>query len=174
MNIFITHKNHQQSASNLDDLRLGCQIKELAQILSTAIFNKVGMQSDLYKPYNRNGRFAKWAGSSKYCMTKLIDYGRELETEYEYRFDKPHKSYCIILNSYKYIEEFNEVGCEDYLSYVGDEQLIQYMLSGLDIYQAYQKVLQEKWYKDIKIPKWTKRNKPKFYKGNRNDAINQK
>ena len=41
MNIFITHKNHQQSASNLDDLRLGCQIKELAQILSTAIYNKI-------------------------------------------------------------------------------------------------------------------------------------
>lgn len=169
MNIFITHKNHQQSASNLDDLRLGCQIKELAQILSTAIYNKIGIQSDLYKPYNCNGRFAKWAGSSKYCMLKLIDYGEELEAEYEYRFDKPHKSYYIILNSYKYIEEFNEVGCKDYLSHVGDEQVVLYMLNSMNIYQAYQKVLQDKWYKDVKIPKWTKRNQPKFYKGNKNE-----
>lgn len=169
MNIFITHKNHQQSASSLDDLRLDCQIKELAQILSTAIYNKIGMQSDLYKPYNSNGRFVKWAGSSKYCMLKLIDYGKELEIEYEFRFDKPHKSYYIILNSYKYIEEFNEVGCKDYLSHVGDEQVVLYMLNGMNIYQAYQKVLQDKWYKDVKIPKWTKRNQPKFYKGNKNE-----
>lgn len=172
MNIFITHKNHQQSASNLDDLRLGCQIKELAQILSTAIFNKIGNRDDIYKPYNRNGRFAKWAGSSKYCMLKLIDYGQELEAEYEYRFDKSHKSYQIVLNCRKYIDSFDEVGCKDYLSHVGDEQVIKYMLNGMDIYQAYQKVLQEKWYKDVKNPKWTNRNKPKFYRGNKNEKNN--
>lgn len=168
MNIYLTHKNEQQSAENLDDFRLQMQIKIIAQILSTAVYNKIGLQKDLYKPCQSN-KIIEWAQSSKYCILKLIDYAVNLEKEYEYRFDKKHKSFQIILNCKNYLENFNEAGCKDYLSYVGDEQVLKYMVDGFDVDQAYRQLLQTKWYNQFKIPKWTKRNKPNFYKGNVNE-----
>lgn len=166
MNIFITDESYAISAQNLDDVRLRCQIKELAQILSTAIYNKIGVQSDIYKPYNPNGRFTKWA-DNYYNMRKLIYYGDALELEHIFRFNKSHKSYQIIKNCEKYINNFDINYIKQY-SFVADEQTEKHMLSGINIYQAYQKTLQDKWYNDKRTPKWTNRQEPSFYIGNKN------
>lgn len=166
MNIFITDESYSISAQNLDDARLRCQIKELAQILSTAIYNKLGIKFDIYKPYNSNGRFAKWAENYRHAH-ELIYYADELELEHIHRFNKSHKSYQIIQNCEPYIQAF-DLGDTKLNSFVSDEQTEKYIALGMNIYQAYQKTLSDKWYNDKRIPKWTNRQKPSFYMGNKN------
>jgi len=162
MQLFMPNKSLIQSAESLDDLRLRIQLKEAAQILSTAIFNKTEIINDgLYKPYNKNGRFTKWVQSSKYAFLNIVDYCKYLHNEYQYRFNKEHKSFLVIKNCEKYVDIFPEIGYKNYVGCKRCEELMNEL--DIDIHEAYQIVLSEKWINDIKKPKWTNRNKPRWF-----------
>lgn len=93
MNIFYLDSNPQLAAQYHHDIHLRKMILETAQLLSTAhhVFNSFH-KDKVYKQTHTNHPSAVWVRSnlSAYKWTwKLLN---ELCLEYEYRFDKRHKT----------------------------------------------------------------------------------
>jgi hypothetical protein len=172
MQIFRPYPDYQSCAKSLDDIRLRVQLKESAQILSTSI-RKVtnNIEHKIYKSYNKNGRFVKWCSLSKYAFLDLLNYSFAISEEYEYRFDKAHKSIEIVKNCKKYIDEFPEKG---YDKYEGCNRCDELTDTGLSIYDAYKIILLDKWENDkIKIT-FTKTKKPNWRKDDIKERTEQK
>lgn len=161
MNIFRPCSTDSYSAIVLDNSRLGKQILENAQIISTAIHRlSPTTPSDIYKPFNTNGRFAVWCAESRYNFNWLVSYSKALHTEYIYRFGKPHASFAIILIASSYIQLFPT---NPRTEAPGCKQAEALMKTGIDLYQAYRDILAQKWKAAKKPPVWTKRPTPHFY-----------
>lgn len=172
MNIYNLHINKQQSVEYLDDMRLN-QIKNIAQILSTCVYKKVGYKSNLYKPFfnKKHSNFIKYISSSKYAVLNLLEYAELLNKEYFFRFNHNHKSYIIIKNLFNYIDLFEEKGCKNISEF--NPELKYYLNKGLNIYDANKAILTRQINELNYQPIWTKRPIPNFIKENINE-INKK
>lgn len=98
MNIFITDTRPIVCAEHHCDVHLRKMIVETAQLLSTAHVELDGIQV-AYKSTHKNHPSAVWVRSDyrnyRWAFTLLYF----LTKEYQYRFDKPHKTaeYCKVL-----------------------------------------------------------------------------
>lgn len=150
MNIFISDISAEQSAINLDDKRLVKMVLESAQILST-VADSVG-ESAPYKPTHKNHPAVKWAGASQSNFNWLVWHFHELCDEYVFRFDKDHASWKRLQENF-YPQEI----CKK-LPY--SEACTAPPSSCGGSIEACREILRQKWLKDKRPPKWTKRAAP--------------
>ena len=154
MNIFVVDQDTMKCAEALDDLRLNKMIIETAQLLSTAMRVRGYTEDNIYKSTHVNHPCAVWVREniSNYSWTLL--YLSDLVEERIRRTGKSHKTYEIYnaLCAGPKIMPKGEltpfVNCSTY--------------KDLEVLEAYKKCLIDKWAADIKPPKWTNSNKPKW------------
>ena len=111
MNIFHLDKNPQLCAKYHCDKHVVKMIVETGQMLCTAYQRHYGLKDDLYKPAYPHHPMTKWVGNTlgNYFFTmKLFNH---LLDEYNYRYNKWHKSSRInLLLNGKYIKWHNMTG----------------------------------------------------------------
>ena len=166
MNIFITDECPTTCAAALCDQHIRSQIGETARILTTAL-HRHGIAGPLLgKPYNPNGRFAKWAASDWNHFMWLAFHGMALIEEHEHRFDTAHKSSAEIIAAaqigYLMLEGTPEVpehwpSCEAARRYIEQQEC--------DVFDAYESVLRDKYERWAQrggrlLPKWTNTRPP--------------
>lgn len=97
MNIFILGYDKTDCAQAHCDRHVVSQVKETAQLLSTAVRLTGGDYG--YKVTHRNHPCAIWARASKANFGWLRHLGLELGWEYTHRYGKIHKSAAVIENA---------------------------------------------------------------------------
>jgi len=111
MNIFHLDKNPELCAKYHCDKHVVKMILETGQMLCTAYQRHYGLKDDLYKPAYPHHPMTKWVGNTlgNYFFTmKLFNH---LLDEYNYRYNKWHKSSRInLLLNGKYIKWHNMTG----------------------------------------------------------------
>lgn len=157
MNIFASDHNPTLAAQALDDRRLIKMVLETAQILSTATeaIGRYGFDA-LYKPTHQNHPCTLWAKHSVGNFMWLVQHGFALAEEYQYRFEKQHKSFaiiqtcmnCVKIGNFPQIERTQFVNCTKFNL---DDPIL-----------AYRACLQSKWHDDGKAARWTKRGAPSW------------
>ena len=165
MNIFITDECPTVCATALCDQHIRSQIGETARILTTALYRH-GITGPLFgKPYNPNGRFAKWAADDWNHFMWLSFHGMALVEEHDHRFGKVHKSSLEIIAAgqlgYLMIEAPPEIPvhwprCEAARKH-----------DDLDVFDAYEEVLRTKYESWAKkggraVPRWTNAVPPEW------------
>jgi len=162
MQMFITDPDFRICAEHLDDKRLNKIIIESAQIASTALWinncflaEKMYSQREIYLPTHEHHPLCQWA-AKKGNMRTVIHYGAVLCDEYIYRFHKIHTTLDIFWNLFMSVDFCNT--SPEYINCTTHHKHIE------NVYEAYRKELTLKWDNDKIPPKWTKRNKPYFYK----------
>lgn len=100
MNVFALDLNPERAAAAHDDARVRSQCGEAAQVLSDALA-RLGVahpdlerfarldatHPDLRRVYNKNGRFAKWAATSRANFDWILALGDALCQQHRHRFD---------------------------------------------------------------------------------------
>lgn len=162
MQVFITDENLAISAQNLDDLRLNKQITEINQILLTYINDGGG---------HANHPVNQWYKSSQGILY-LLKYLYRLCDEYSYRFKKYPMGYFTYGGLCDDLLNADGVPCKDTYgdnllftpAYIKGQKNKDQIITTENVYELYRKLLCNKWDNDLKYPKWTNRNKPKWYK----------
>lgn len=181
MNIFATSSNPLLAARDLDDLRLNKMIIETAQILSTNTViisfkdkfiegpepgfykpvNKLDVSEcaksiGVYKPTHINHPCVIWARRSEQNFFWLLEYFQWLLQEWTYRGFNKHSSsrllayFALVHHLFpKYILT-QHAKCTPGFEHI------------YDVHEAYREYLKHKWNSDIRKPKWTNREKPKW------------
>lgn len=168
MQIFLTDKSYEKCAIHLDDKRLNKIIIESAQIASTSLWiNDCSLAETLYSegkiylPSHEHHPLCKWCADHGDNFVCVVSYSYVFCEEYEYRFGKPHatkkKLHYLMTCGYPenitvFQPKIQMPNCTTNNKHIDD------------IYLAYQKELCYKWDNDKVIPKWTRREKPIWYK----------
>lgn len=92
MNIFYLSNDPIESARFHVDRHVVKMILESAQLLSTAHYVLDGPKFGLYKPTHKNHPCAKWVRDTIYNYCWLYDLFCALCDEYEFRYNKIHKT----------------------------------------------------------------------------------
>lgn len=99
MNIFFLDKCSQKSAQALHNIHLRKMIVETGQLLSSvhAVYPGQNPPKVLYKisKSQANHPCAQWARANYANYVDLLGYMHDLLVEYEYRFEKSHKSQLL-------------------------------------------------------------------------------
>lgn len=153
MNIFVTDSNPYVCAQALDDLRLNKMILETAQLLSTALrFHHTSM--DVYKSTHVNHPCSVWTRTSQGNYNWLLQHFVALVGEKATRTGKIHKSYDLCT---KFADGVRLIPSGDLTPFVNCTPY-----KNLDVFDAYQLTLRDKWAADKRPPKWTKSNSPSW------------
>ena len=154
MNIFVISIDSVECAQALDDLRLNKMIIETGQLLSTAL-NYYGSNYPVYKSTHVNHPCSIWTRESQDNYLWLVNHFSALAHERSYRFSKSHKTFDklwnFIISGHIFIPKGNGTpfaNCTPYKT--------------IDTIEAYKLTLKDKWAKDKRSPKWTKRGKPSW------------
>lgn len=152
MNIFLPYENIEKSIQSLDDDNLIYQIKLLKIILGVNYSD-----SEKFGKHPVVQHYRKYLGFVSY-------YGFSCCSEYEYRFGKMHYDFPMFYEFWKMSRDFNYVPiyCE-----FSEKQKKLVVMTGKDIYKKFQDKLIMKW--NNYESKWTKRNAPEFYPGNKKE-----
>jgi len=95
MNIFHLDKNPILCAKWLCDKHCVKMVLETAQMLCTAYQRHYGLKDDLYKPAYPNHPMTRWVGNTTQNYEWTLELFKCLLIEYEYRYNKIHKSFDI-------------------------------------------------------------------------------
>lgn len=152
MNIFYLDNNIKKCAQSHCDTHVIKMILESAQILCT-VLHHTGQHAP-YKATHEKHPCTVWAGASLDNWLWLRELGRELNNEYQYRFnhDTPHKSFLVI--NQLAIPELNSIGITTRPQAMDDK----YKVPGNPV-QAYRQYYLAK---KSHLLKYTKRAKPKW------------
>jgi hypothetical protein len=161
MNIFITDVDPSECAAALADQHVRSQIGETARILTTALHRHGITDRLLGKPYNPNGRFAKWAAEDWNHFMWLAMHGMALVDEYNHRFDRVHANAkdIYIAGNLGYLM----LGEQPHLPAKWPRCKATEDLIDRDVFCAYQQVLREKyaaWKKKGRGARWTGTHPP--------------
>lgn len=157
MNIFLSDPCPRACAVALDDKRVVKMALETAQLLSTACDYHLNVKLG-YRSTHGNHPCSIWARSGNQNYAWLVEHGIWLCDEYDYRFGRRHNSLQIIENSAQYRHQFPDSPLAFTFNSSGQE-------SGVDVFTDYQLCLVNKWkYLDVLKPRWTRRDKPLFFK----------
>lgn len=162
MQVFLPYaQDFEKSAQSLDDVRLSKQIVELCQILTTQ-YNMRHSQTAVigYANHPIVRQYDTPAGT-----VFLLDYGFVLCKEFQFRFGKTHQGQFTLLGlkmAYGALEP--PESCNSPAVYVKGQRGNGQVITSKNISALYQKLLSEKWANET--PKWTRREKPVFYKKN--------
>jgi len=108
MNIFHLDKDPLLCARYHCDKHVVKMVLETAQMLCTAYQRNYGIKDDLYKPAYPHHPMTKWVGNSGGNFIFTLKLFEHLRDEYNYRYNKWHKSSkTIILLHSKYKEWHN-------------------------------------------------------------------
>ena len=163
MNLFATSKDPRECAHALDDKRLGKMQLETAQLLCAGAA-QWGVIYAPYKPTHMSHPVSLWVRASQHNFVWAARYGAELDTEWQYRFGRRHKSgvVCVSIQnelSSLYLnvhEPLSFMNCARNsglgLDYTGDA----------DVQRAYQNYLCARWLQDARMPTWTRRGPPEW------------
>ena len=158
MNIFILHEDLHESAKLLADQHLGKQILEIAQILST-------VSDGPYRPTHKNHPVTIWAEKHKETVHQ---YAHVLDNEYQYRFNKRHKSSLVIEELRMKGNMFYTMVDTDDLKSFPIRNNIDYYMEKLTAWLNRDKPLRARW-TSRPVPKWyedltgnTQANTPNF------------
>lgn len=161
MNIFCTSKCPIKSAQFLDDVRVNKMILETAQILSTVLREAGITDSRLYKSTHKQHPVVKWTGSTLGNFKWLVEHFRALSEEKLARTGKEHSTAI----RFQYGEVFSQLVNDS--SLVGELQGFVNCAANNsvgvsykhieDTTQAYQLYLRDRWKKDKRQPKWSRK-----------------
>ena len=96
MNIVFLDKNPQKAAEYLCDKHVPKMLLESSQMLCTAVQRHLGAVEDLYKPAYPKHPMTIWVGESQGNFNWALKNALFINTEYEKRFHKKHKSMRVI------------------------------------------------------------------------------
>tara|TARA_B100001094_G_scaffold291907_1_gene310641 strand:- start:2619 stop:3152 length:534 start_codon:yes stop_codon:yes gene_type:complete len=170
MNIFITNECPTACAAVLCDQHVRSQVEETARILTTALHRHKITGPLLGKPYNVNGRFAKWAASDWSHFMWLAFHGMALIEEYDRRFGEIHKSSAEIVAAGQ-IGHLMGDGPPDIPVLWPRCEAARALIENrsLDVFDAYEEVLRMKYEawtaQGSKTPKWTNTRPPDWMGG---------
>lgn len=159
MNIFVLDNDVKLSASYYMDTHVNKILLECAQILCTSLF-KNGKEDTPYKPTHMNHPWILYASSSTLAFCWVLEHAKALCVEYEYRFNKRHKSTDIIEfadNIYLYCKFPQRLKRRPLC--VSDDCKIPH-LGTVNTVESYRE-----YYRKYKrhLAKWTKRDIPHWY-----------
>jgi hypothetical protein len=166
MNIFAVSSDVVDCAQSLDNIRLNKMTVETAQLVSTALYYRDpfayrirGKLGRAYKLSYQNHPCSVWARNRSANFWWLVNLGIAYSNEYTYRFEKIHGSQKVFegLAIPKIKLPTNWVDCSNVNPTLCNDPT--------DIHEKYQICLMLKWDRDIKLPKWTKREPPWFFNG---------
>lgn len=155
MNIFATSDVVAECAIMLDDKRLNKMTIETAQMLSTAVRARGGYTQ--YKPTHAGHPCTQWAAANQANYKWLLGLFRELLAEYSYRYGRTHGCTKVL----------NELAHQTHLLPDGAIQPhpnCSLFKKAASVHVAYRATMVYKWGNLDKNPKWTKREKPSWYK----------
>lgn len=162
MNIFILDDDIKKSVQYYCDKHVVKMILETSQILCT-VLNEKDIETP-YRPTHKNHPCVKWAGNSFgnfWYLTRLLNF---LNDEYNYRYNKIHKSF-IVINEFFQNKNIYATATNLFL-YENITPFVQCMPDKYkcdDTVQAYRNYyIGEKQH----IAKWTKRPVPEWYEKN--------
>jgi hypothetical protein len=149
MNIFATSPDPRLCAQDLDDKRVVKMTLETGQIISTAR-HLLGLPAP-YKPTHQNHPCVLWALNEVH-MQWLLRLLIALSEEYNYRFNKSHKTG-------ETMAELLPAGWEhETPNYFVNCTTFQ----DLPVHEAYKRYLCWKWIGDKRVPVWTRRGQPRW------------
>jgi hypothetical protein len=170
MNIYITDECPATCASVLCDQHVSTQVVGTARILTTALYRKGITAPLLGKPYNVNGRFAKWAGRDWSHFMWLAFHGMALVEEHYHRFGVVHTSSAEIIAAGQ-IGHLMGDGPPTIPVLWPQSEAARVIIAAhdLDVFDAYEEVLRTKYAawaaQGGKHPKWTNTNPPEWLGG---------
>jgi len=163
MNIFLTSNDPVACAQVQDDKRVIKMALETAQLLSTALRTVYpDVAKGLYGSTHVFHPCSVWARKDLANFLWLVDHGRALTDEYQFRFDRYHKSRDVIELAFNHLHVFGDC-------FPGTETkpVFSFDSSGQqrgDVFTNYQYCLMNKWVNlDSRKPLWTYRGKPSWY-----------
>ena len=164
MNIFMPCKSIEESVRALDDKRLIKQILECEQIL---LINERVNEGEQRVGY-ANHPVVKHYREEDFGTTFLLNYGRAACEEYGERFDKLPKNYWSFpWNHVLFIPVFVSI---PNLIYAEGSKTSPDCIRETDnekVFELFKQKLIKKWDNDKYPPKWTNREPPSWYKGER-------
>jgi hypothetical protein len=154
VNIFILDKDPSLAAQMYCDIHTSKIVLELAQMLSTAVSVLDYSHKDLYQPCYTNHPCNIWVRQSKQNFLWALEHGIALSKEYNFRYNKVHKSSLVIITACQYKDIFPDIGLTEFAQVMPKE----YKICG-DAVNAYRRYyIGEKQH----ILKYTKREKPNW------------
>lgn len=163
MNIFATDPDPVLAARALDDKRVVKMALETAQLLSVACRFTYPLANDhLYKISHYNHPCAVWARADLHNFLWLYDHGVALCNEYQFRYERRHRSLDVIELAFEHVKTFGDM-------FPGTQSSVEFTFnsSGFDtgdVFEDYRLCLVRKWLTlDSRRPRWTYRNKPVWF-----------
>lgn len=165
MNIFVTNDCPFKSAIALDDKRVVKMVLESTQMLCTAI-NEYGGKTP-YKSTHKNHPCNVWVRQNRANFAWLFKHAIALSNEYKHRYGRQHKCTNILVSI---IEKnlFDLLPNTEYRLY-SFVNCAAHKGKGLDFksiqptVEAYKQYLNSRWSTDVREPKWTNREPPKWF-----------
>ena len=169
MNIFLPYENDiGASVQSLDDVRLNKQILECYQLVQNCIKENDG---EKIKGYKNHPVYVFYKNSPDF----LIYYGKKCCDEYFFRFRKKHKlngRFWELSVFYKLSVAFSVVFNNTLFEYTpfymeGSKGQPNYIRTTENVSKLFQAKLCKKWEQDKakgRMPKWTNRQVPEFYR----------
>jgi hypothetical protein len=125
-------------------------------MLSTAHYIVDGRE-DLYKPTHRNHPCSKWCRSTQENYKWLYSHFRALAMEYEYRYEKVHKTWEKLGEVLALVPSIRETVLEEFPQAMGDVYERCKGVCSVKAYREYYKMRE----KEIMM-RWTKRLRPEW------------
>jgi hypothetical protein len=150
MNIFVTSKDANIAASNLDDKRVIKMVLETAQMLSTAVNMNSGKGP--YKNTHVNHPCTKWVRLNRNNYNWALDHFIALCKEYTSRYNKIHKCEQYIKDFTKGISTIPSGSQTEFPNCTTYKEV-------KDVTKAYQLYLNDKWENDKRVPTWHKKGR---------------
>lgn len=154
MNIFVLDKNPAVAATMLCDKHVVKMCLETAQILCSLFDENIAP----YKRTHWNHPCVKWVKEHHGNFIWLVSHGLSLCSEYEYRYNKIHKSRDVINWCFKNVDKitFNN---NDLYTMSDFKQAMPEQYKSDDVVKAYRNYyIGEK----LRFAKWTKREQPEW------------
>ena len=150
MNIFLLDEDKTLCAQAHLDKHVVKMITEYAQLLSTTV--RLSGINEGYRVTHQNHPCAKWCRASLSNWLYLRDLTSELQTEYNYRYGKVHKSFVVAANLP--LPRISDSGLTPFALAMPDEYKTQ------DAVQSYRN-----YYNGAKrhIATWKNRERPVWY-----------
>lgn len=174
MNIFLLHENPVTAARMLCDKHIVKMPLETAQLLSS-VFSVALEEQDgssvsitdknIRAPYrltHKNHPCSVWARESKGNFNWLLGHGKELCTEYTYRYKRKHKSEEVIdwCNNNKNLLVFQSTDMTDFKQALPDKYKCSDAVEAYRKYYLGDKMRFAKWEKGREEPDWVKEERP--------------
>ena len=153
MNLFATSSDPVQSAKYLDDKKVVKMCLETAQILATATVINGGEAS--YRPTHQRHPVVLWTSKTRGNYWWTFQHFLALLAEYEYRYQKTHKSAELLDELLVGLQLAPSGGLEPHPNCARNSAMGIDYSDHPDVYDAYKLYLSDRWETDKREPTWT-------------------